>query len=127
MKHNSNFKYDLEVGKKGENLVAKMLSKKKVEVKYDQRAVETGNIFVEISSRGKPSGIYTTESDYFIYVLNGTNSMLVFETPRFRYLIEKLKEKAWIIRGGDCNTSEGLLLKLNKIKQYNEIMQEYKL
>ena len=33
MEHNSDFKYDLQLGLKGEGLVADMLSNKKIEVK----------------------------------------------------------------------------------------------
>ena len=35
MEHNSDFKYDLQLGLKGENLVAKMLSNEKIEVKIN--------------------------------------------------------------------------------------------
>ena len=47
MKHNNDFKYDLEVGQLKESELGDMLSNSKIEVKYDLRAKETGNVFVE--------------------------------------------------------------------------------
>jgi hypothetical protein len=38
---------------------------KRIEVKYDRLSRKTGNFAVEFSYNGKPSGIITTESDYW--------------------------------------------------------------
>ena len=62
MKHNSDFKYDLEIGLNYETKLAELLGKK-IEVKRDFKCLETGNIFVEYASRGKLSGIATSEAD----------------------------------------------------------------
>ena len=69
MKFNSDFKYDLELGQEGENLIAKLLSDSTIEVKLDFIAWRTDNIFIEYESRGKPSGIYATTSDYWFHRL----------------------------------------------------------
>ena len=46
----------------------------------------TGNIFIEYESRGKPSGIATTDANYWIYKINELNFALIFD-------VIKLKEK----------------------------------
>lgn len=44
----------------------------RVEVKNDQKALETGNVAIEVSHRGKPSGINTTSADWFINIVGNT-------------------------------------------------------
>ena len=63
MIHNSDFRYDLKVGKVAEDLLANLLENKKVEVKRDMKAILTGNIFVEYESRYKPSGLSIVGGD----------------------------------------------------------------
>jgi hypothetical protein len=69
MKHNNDFRFDLQVGQTYENQLAELLQKK-IEVKRDFRAMETGNIFVEYQSRNKPSGLATSEAHYWVYWLS---------------------------------------------------------
>jgi hypothetical protein len=69
MKHNSDFKYDLEIGQSYETQLYEMLGKK-IEVKRDFQCLQSGNIFVEYESRNKPSGIATSEADYYCYWLS---------------------------------------------------------
>ena len=60
MKHNADFRYDLEWGQIGENTVADIVAGDKTEVKSERDIwLKTGNHFVETESRGKPSGICT--------------------------------------------------------------------
>ena len=63
MKYNNDFKYDLKIGQVKEKQLAEILNDKTIEVKYDLKALETGNIYVEYQSRGKPSGISTSEAN----------------------------------------------------------------
>ena len=67
MKHNNDFKYDLEVGKEGEDIIANMLEGDKVEVKSEQTKIDknwaiSGNCYVEYESRDKKSGLSHTKS-----------------------------------------------------------------
>ena len=63
MKHNSDFKHDLEWGQMGENVVADIVAGDKTEVKSERNIWKrTRNHYVEFQSRGKPSGIATTEA-----------------------------------------------------------------
>src|SRR4051812_1030618 len=66
--HDITFARNLIEGHDGENLISEALLK--AEIKRDYRAGETGNVFVEFESRGKPSGIETTEADYHIFLLS---------------------------------------------------------
>mgnify|MGYP001070419334 CR=1 FL=1 len=70
MKFNSDFKHDLELGEMAETDFHLMLSEKKIEVKYDRKTKETGNVYIEFESRGKPSGIKTTQADYWTYYID---------------------------------------------------------
>ena len=72
MKYNNDFKYDLKIGQVKEKQLAEILTNKTVEVKYDLKALETGNIYVEYQSRGKPSGISTSEADYYCFAFGDT-------------------------------------------------------
>mgnify|MGYP003636664967 FL=1 len=65
----TNFDYDLVIGQKGEKLVDHIFKNATVEVKRDFWTGTTGNIAVEFESRGKPSGISKTKSDYYAFVL----------------------------------------------------------
>ena len=48
MEYNSDFKYDLDLGQLGEKLVYDILTNKKVEVKTDYQAKDTGQCQPEI-------------------------------------------------------------------------------
>jgi len=62
------FDMDLKYGKVREKLVADMLQDKKIEVKSERDVWQrTGNIAIEYQSYGKPSGIQTTEADYWFH------------------------------------------------------------
>ena len=72
MEYNSDFKYDLQLGQLGEQHLAKILINKKIEVKTDYQATQTGNIFVEYESRGKPSGMATSEAEWYCYAFGSS-------------------------------------------------------
>lgn len=117
MEFNSDFKYDLEFGKvEGESWFHNLVTNTKIEVKCDRMAEKTGNVFIEFRSRGKLSGLSTTQSDYYVYKYND-NQAFIIQTD---FLKKKCKElvrlnKAKIIRGGDNNTSEGLLIAIRDL------------
>ena len=71
---NNDYKYDF-----------KLSNNLKYEVKYSGDA--TKYIFVEFYSWGKASGITTTESDYYIFVLPEDKYLLI-TTPKLRELCE---------------------------------------
>jgi hypothetical protein len=79
------------------------------EVKWDLRAAHTGNVAVEIATRGQPSGLAVTRADYFVYRL-GERDWHLFETAvlRQRLLIEHAYDRA--VTGGDPGSDTRLLL-----------------
>ena len=119
MKHNSNYKYDLKFGKKGENLLAQILSLKgdTIEIKTDKDAIQgkgTGNVFVEYQSRNKLSGISKTEAKWYAFVISNENIILI-ETIKLKDICRKYINTSRDVKGGDENTSNGILLPLSEL------------
>lgn len=117
MKYSSSFTHDLSFGEKAEDWANDIFKGgKKVEVKYDRIAHKTGNVFIEYESRNKPSGIATTDADYWVYKLEKTECAIVLPVP---YLKERLREYfkkgRYMINGGDDNTSKGFLVPIQKL------------
>lgn len=118
MKYCSNFRHDLEVGQLAEKEIGKLLSEKKIEIKKDMLAKKTGNVFVEYMSRGKISGIDRSEADYYCFVIE---KLIIFlPTVDLKKLIEPLKGTKRDVRGGDKNTSRGILLPLTTLIPQND-------
>ena len=113
MEYNSDFRYDLKVGQVAEQALAKIFEGKKVEVKRDRKARLTGNVFVEYESRGKPSGISTSEADYWCFVIEET--FILITATRLKEIVEPLKGTDKERRGGDNNTSVGVLLRIKDL------------
>ena len=106
-----NFDLDLKDGLAGETLLHSILTGKKIEVKTDFRVSETGNIVIEFESRGKPSGIATTEADYWCIIFGGAHSfkqMVLIETERLKEIARDYFHD--VRRGGDQNTSRMVVI-----------------
>ena len=92
MNNDKRFDIDLQYGQLAESSIADMLQNKKLEVKTERDLwVKTGNIVIEFESRNKPSGIQTTEADYWFHNLaigNDIQCTLVFP-------VDKLRVKSW--------------------------------
>jgi hypothetical protein len=64
----------------------------------------TGNICIEYRQNGKPSGISTTEADYWVHELKREDSTLVY----LMFPVERLKELAReAIKSGRCRSNAG--------------------
>lgn len=127
MQHNNDFKYDLKIGQEGESIIARLLTDATVEVKTDWIAARTGNVFIEYESRGKLSGLATTQAKFWAYII------LKEGTPRetfsvddiqdiLFFKVEKIKDvcRNWLKtnppkRGGDSNTSLGCLVPIKDL------------
>ena len=122
------FDLDLAYGKVREQRVADMLTDKKVEVKSERDMwVRTGNIAVEYESYGKPSGIATTEADYWFHNLcirDDTFATLVFDVPSLKRIIDNLDYKK-TVSGGDHNASRMYLLNIQKLFS-SDVIKAYK-
>lgn len=114
MEYNNDFRYDLLVGQGAENFLGKLLADKKLEVKLDKIAPKTGNVFVEFYSRGKPSGLATTEADYWCFVIEGVGAFII-STERLKAIARTCLAEGREKRGGDNNTSRGVLIPTRKL------------
>lgn len=115
MEYCSNFRYDLKVGQVAEKQVADLLQDKKIEVKRDLKAKTTGNLYIEYESRGKPSGISRSEADYWCFAFE--NLFIFIETTKLKEIIEPMKGSTMDKRGGDKNSSKGILLPLERLTE----------
>ena len=114
MNYNSDFRYDLDLGQLGEKLVFDVLTNKKVEVKTDYKATQTGNVFIEYFSRGKDSGITISKADFYCFVTSNENITFI-EIKKLKKLCRKYLNTNRDVKGGDNNTSQGILLPLKEI------------
>ncbi len=113
MDYNSDFKYDLKVGQVKEKELGDIFAGSLVEVKHDLRALDTGNIFVEYESRGKPSGMSTSKAEWYCYAFGDTFHLIKLDDlkQRCRKYIGSRRD----VVGGDNNTSKGILLPLKDL------------
>tara|TARA_R110001583_G_scaffold116290_2_gene266934 strand:+ start:879 stop:1280 length:402 start_codon:yes stop_codon:yes gene_type:complete len=114
LEYNNDFKYDLKVGQLTEKWLGELLSGKTLEVKRDFRASRTGKVFVEFFCRGKPSGIATTEADFWAFVIDG-DYVVILPTEALKEIVEFHKEKGWVMSGGDNNVSQGALVRVERL------------
>ena len=113
MNYNNDFKYDLKVGQVKEKELGDIFNLKTIEVKYDLQALSTGNVYGEYESRGKKSGISISESDYYCFCFGETFHLIKTQDlkNRCREFLGTNRDK----KGGDNNTSKGILLPINKL------------
>lgn len=131
MDFNSDFRYDLQLGQLGEELVAKLLKDKTIEVKFDFGTHRTGNFYIEYESRGKPSGIATTQAKYWMLIAASATAerlktdfdsledsdvlyCVLIETSRLKDLCRNHYHRK-DVPGGDNNTSRGVLIKASTL------------
>jgi hypothetical protein len=118
MNFNNDFKFDLEFGVlDGETWFHELVTNKKVEVKSDRRTSETSNVYIEYWSRGKPSGISTSQADFYVYKV-GEDKAILISTSQLKQRIKQLVEEGKArmnVKGGDNNTSLGILCKLTDL------------
>jgi hypothetical protein len=117
LNNDKRFDLDLQYGQVFEQKVADMLQNSTIEVKTErEKWKSTGNIVIEFESRGKPSGIATTEADYWFHNLALGEDIvmtLVFPTKILKnYIIQAMPR---VVRGGDNNTSRLYLLNLQDL------------
>lgn len=112
--HDLQFVADMLDGESHEKNLASILNGS-IEVKADKAAQKTGNIYVEVSDRGRPSGIHTTTAEWQAQFLTGpgfdSEVVVLIRTERLRRLIEG----RYTVNGGDAST--GVLVKLKKLME----------
>lgn len=112
--HDIQFVSSLLIGEEAEDIVVEAFSKG--EIKRDFGVGNTGNLFVEHLSRKEPSGIATTEADYWIFVLDGEEYegevFIGISTNRLKSILDGIK---WEVNGGDFKSSKGKLVKVTQL------------
>jgi len=125
---NYNFRQDLQVSKETEKEVADILARLysakikefrtdnkydilaeiegsdvKFEVKEDFMCVDTGNVAVEYECRGKPSGISTSDADFYIYKLETKDKGIHYIMHSSDTLKKMIEEREYFrkVNGGD--------------------------
>ena len=122
-----NFDIDLKFGQIYEEKIRKLFEGEgSIEVKTERDIwADTGNIAIEIRSRGKPSGLSITEAKWWIQVFTvdeDVKFMLMFRVDKLRKAVKYLyiNELAPKINGGDDNTSELILIPISTLLLLNK-------
>lgn len=104
------FEEDLKLGQEIEGEFAKVLlaTGESIEVKSDRLAHQTGNIYVEMTYKGKPSGIFASKADWWVYEIKG--HFIVMTRERMLELVERAIVEKRTRRGGDFNMTTGALV-----------------
>lgn len=113
MNYNNDFRYDLKVGQAKEEELGRIFDSSTIEVKYDLQALQTGNVYVEYFSRGKKSGIATSQADYWCFAFGSTFHLISLEDLKSR--CRKYFGTSRDRKGGDMNTSKGILLPIKEL------------
>jgi hypothetical protein len=117
MKYSSSFTHDLNFGEIAENWLNILFKDGKlIEVKSDRLIHKTGNLFIEYKSRDKPSGLATTTANYWIYRMDMLDTAIILPTELLKKVCRVYyKNNEFKIKGGDNNTSDGLLIPLIRL------------
>lgn len=135
MRDNNNFEYDLLVGKRGEKIVWGVLENDPVEVKSEQTKInnnwtKSGNCYVEYMSRDKKSGIAHTRAKWWVINFMKGDELcfsLFMLVDRLKKIARKYYEKNGGVKGGDKDTSLGVLVPIQALimPDIQEEEQEY--
>lgn len=114
----SRFDLNLAEGKYAEQIVDEILrGDRTIEVKLDERAADTGNLLIEYAKNGKPTGISTTEAQWYAFVLGGSmdkDVVVMMKTERLKALIGEYGN-ASNPQSGKGDKSNFILLPINKV------------
>lgn len=137
------FQEDLEIGLKQERILLERIKEKyhsatqidaykgydiwipeistSIEVKYDRMSHETGNLFIEIEYGGNPSGLMTTEADYWV-IMDRYDYLMISPRNMFRCIIMHRLEWGEFVGTGDSKRKKGYLIKKDLLKKYGKII-----
>jgi len=111
------FDLDLRAGELREDAFGWVLQSKGVpliECKADRRCRQTGNLFIEIEQRGRPSGLATSKSHVYAFEYLPW-CWLVVDTRFLRATTEHFLLKRGTVMGGDFNRYRGVLVPIEAL------------
>lgn len=75
-----------------------------IEVKTQKTVNKTKNVFVEVTDKGRPSGVMTSKSKWHAQIFEGEGFngevIVLIRTDR----LKRITEKHWYVKGGDNST-----------------------
>ena len=98
----------------------------KLEIKSDYHTFSTGNIVLEYASRGKESGITTTQANMLAYCVVTTEGLdiYVFSVKKLKELIKDGQYDRIVIGGDPGSNTKMYLFKLDKVVKYAKFLRE---
>tara|TARA_R110000824_G_scaffold215026_1_gene401306 strand:- start:96 stop:464 length:369 start_codon:yes stop_codon:yes gene_type:complete len=113
---------DLPFGEKYEQQLKEFFEGTNIEVKTERDIwKETGNHVVEYKYKGNPSGIAITQAEFWGVVLTLEDKPVMFyvlPTDKVKHLARKYYNSKRIIKGGDNNDSEMVLVPIKELATY---------
>lgn len=118
----SSTKYQIERGETAQG----------IEIKYDGRMADTGNLYIEVAEKSRPSisqytmsGIYR-EDNTWLYLIGNYNEAFIFAKNMLRIMYEK--KSTWSrygIHEIKKETSLGFIVNVEKIKENKAVYVNY--
>lgn len=130
MSWNPKFDLDLKFGQVGEQWL-KMLGSPggiKIEVKTERdQWWSTGNLVFEYRCRGKPSGVSTTEAEFWVQLLSKDGcivGMMGWPTAQLKAFLRNVVKRpgdygARLVAGGDDRASEMVVIPISQLHKVN--------
>lgn len=121
--HDLKYMSDILDGEGHEQTLAKILNGN-IEVKTQKTVNKTKNVFVEVTDKGRPSGVMSSKSEWHAQIFEGDGFdgevIVLIKTKRLR----RITEKHYYVRGGDASTGakvnrNSLLLSDEEIDKLN--------
>lgn len=111
------FTEDLLIGQEAEGRVAQLLLTRgaKVEVKSDKAAHRTGNVYIEVADQGQPSGILTSETDWWVLEVMDSRYIVIRTSTLRRLTYEAGEDHSRRKAGGDNDSTLGILVPLESL------------
>jgi len=110
---NNDNKYDLKMESNGKVTT--------YEIKTDVKCAplfDTGNIFIEFSSRKKPSGIQVTQADWFVTYFQYLNELWFIKSDKLQELIKTNEFPVFKDAGDHGSETHGYLINRKQFKDY---------
>ena len=115
--NDNKFDVDLAKAKIREEELVDILGKAKLEIKTDSIWKDSKNLAVEFRCRNKPSGISTSQAQYYAFILdaNGyTEGIIFIPIEKLKILARKFYKLGKVVNGGDDKASEMVLVPISE-------------